>query len=358
MLTIAPFVSRTLRKFGVDANYRRSAAKSWQIEPACETSCLPTLYDEHDIDRVTGVPTHTSLRYQIGRITRRKTAHPPRHAHLLRDVVMVDGHLFKWKMVQPLADRPLPGVSWRQQREIGCGTLACTEFGNRFFGHWLCDDVPLALSAAGMGEAYGHVGRENRLSPHQTAYTETLCPRVELLDNAVFRELVIFEHAPESHHQRARYDELRRRLCAGRRRRPDHPGVMILRGRSGQRRVLVNEHAVAELAARRGFTVIDAMSASADELVDACMDARILLGIEGSHLAHGFLPLHPGGAVFTLQPPFKFDHFWKERCDCVGAHYAFVVGTTVDEIDFEVDLDKVSRMLDRLEKLVASALVC
>ena len=196
MFTITPLLARTLRKLGWHANYRSAAVRKWMLEPASTTVNVPAFYDERELAKVNGVPPHTSHAYQLERLTREVTHCPPVHAHLLRDVVMVDGHLFRWNMVQPLADHGLPGISTAPLPDIDTGVLASTEYGNRFFGHWLLDDMPLAMAARELGDAYGHLGRDNRPSPHQADYAQMFRPDVRYLRNARFRELIIIDEMP------------------------------------------------------------------------------------------------------------------------------------------------------------------
>lgn len=349
MLTVKPFISRALRRLGFDTHYRRRATRSWEFEPACESERYAAIFDEADLQRVTSTAPHTTLGYQLEQLRPGRYYHPARRVHLFRNAVMVDGHIFTMSMVHPIAHRPLPGVVARAAEEVRSAALGTSEYGNKYFGHWFCDDVPMTLTARQFGDVYGHVNSDNRLIGHQGRYAELFDWRIRLVENAFFRELMIIDWSPMTPRQNDRFSQMRTRLgfdAAA----PTHPGVMLLRHRSGQERVLDNEADIAEVARSRGFRVLDPLASPVDELVAACANARVVMGVEGSQLAHGFLPMiAPGGTLLTFQPPFKFDHFWKGRCDCIGARYAFVVGAQTAEAGFRVDVDQVQRMLDRLQ---------
>lgn len=350
MRTIRPFLSRTRRRLGFDADYRTHASRSQEIEPACESERFEAIFDEDDLLKVTSTASHTTLRYQIEQLRAGRYRHPRRCVHLLKNVVMVDGHLFTMRMVHPMAHAPLPSFSSEPLEEVSVGALGTSEYGNKYFGHWLLDDVPMTSTARQFGDVYGHVNSDNRLEGHQADYAGRLEWDIRLVRNVLFRELHILDWSPMTPRQSSRYDELRRRLHPKKPHVVPKPGVMLLRGSSGQHRILVNENAIADVARARGFQVLDPMISSVSELVDACADAALIIGVEGSQLAHGFLPmLHPGATLLTLQPPFKFDHFWKSRCDCVGARYAFIVGTQTGNTSFRIETTRVERMLDRLQ---------
>lgn len=343
MVSLTPLISRILRKFGRNTTYQQAAVRSWKVESKSETLNRPAIYDPTDLYKVTGVTVGSTYDYQLDRLTRSVTEHPPVYAHLLRDVLMVDGSLFKWNMVHHLADRTMPKIAFQPRLEVKSAALASTYLGNRYFGHWLLDDLPLSLLATEYGPLFGHLGKNNNASAHQLDYIALLEQGVRYVESALFREIVIFDDITESPRKAARYLDLKGQLkkTAG----SYNPGVMLLRGASGQRRVLVNENEVARRVTARGFRVIDPMTSKPSELITACQDARVLIGNEGSQLAHAFLPMDHTGTIFTLQPPFKFDNFWRDRSDCVGGRYALMIGNEV-EGGFKVDLNRLDRMLD------------
>src|SRR5688572_9826305 len=223
MITAMPLVSRAMRKLGMTIDFRASAARSWIVEPAAETRDPPAIYDEADIAKVTGVPVNTTFAYQMDRLTRTTIRHPPVHAWLLRDVHMLNGHLFKWKMVQALADRPMPVISTVPTLEVASAALATTDLGNTYFGHWLTDDLPLELLARRHGAPYGHVGSDNTLTPHQAEYARRVGYDVSLVHHVIFRELLMFDDVPETPAKGARYGQLRSKLLAGSVEPESHP---------------------------------------------------------------------------------------------------------------------------------------
>lgn len=350
MLTFKPFISRTLRRLGFDTHYTQRAVRSWELEPACESERPAAIFEEDDLKRVTSAAPHTTLELQFDQLRVGRYRHPARLAHLFRNVMMVDGHFFTARLVHPMAYRPLPGVSTNSLPEIASGVLGTSEYGNKYFGHWFCDDVPMSRTASQFGAVYGHVNSDNRLIGHQRDYANFFDWKIQLVENAHFRELTILDWSPMTPRHCERLIDMRLRLPVDRT-RLSNPGVMLLRHTSGQQRVLDNESEIADIARARGFQVLDPMTSSVAQLVEACSNAQVLMGVEGSHLAHGFLPLAPSGTLLTFQPPFKFDHFWKGRCDCIGARYAFIVGLQTSQAGFTIEPDRVRRMLDRLEAM-------
>lgn len=161
-----------------------------------------------------------------------------------------------------------------------------------------------------------------------------------------FREIVVFDDVGQNGSKRARFRELGPKLRRHVEPRPSHPGVFIVRGETGSRRVLRNESDVAEqLRARRGFTVIDPVKVGVPEIVKACAGARVVAGVEGSGLMHGIVHLTEGAGVLILQPPGRFSAIYKDLTDRDEQQFGFVVGTPKGD-DFVIDPEEVERTLD------------
>lgn len=127
-----------------------------------------------------------------------------------------------------------------------------------------------------------------------------------------------------------------------------HPGVFILRRNSGKSRVMLNEIEIAEqLSNKYGFKIVDVTKHCVSEIMSACVGAKIIIGIEGSHLMHGLMVLQPGASVLTFQPPNRFCGVLKITTDMEDIHYGFVVGIPKED-DFYINLEEVERTIDLL----------
>ena len=78
---------------------------------------------------------------------------------------------------------------------------------------------------------------------------------------------------------------------------------------------------------RRGFRIIDPAKSDVATIVAACAGARVVVGIEGSHLIHGVNLLPLGGSLLVLQPPNRLLCFFKYLTDRDHQNFGFVVGT-------------------------------
>jgi hypothetical protein len=228
---------------------------------------------------------------------------------------------------------------------VTSGAIYESWVGNRWFGTWLLDDC-LAYRLA---ERFGQpVTTARAACGHAFEYELRLGMAPRRLERARFDELIVFRDFFNTADRKARADDFRRRLVGS---APPavHPGVFLLRGQRGTRRVLANERALAEQLARtRGLRLLDPESSSVAEIVAACAGARVVAGVEGSQLVHGLMLMPPAATLLVLQPPDRVASVLKSATDRQGQRFAFVVGIG-DQSAFRVDPGEVLRTLDLAE---------
>lgn len=325
------------------------ATRTWQLAPAIEAVPPPAVFLPGQLERITGWAfgdEHPGHELVGGRTV----THAPTLAHELHDAWLIDGVLYKGAAVSHLSPRQGRVPHLHVRAELERAALCCSPAGNRWFGQWLMDDCPLHPLAQGHGPPL-----TTTLHPgsHAAEYERWLGLRPVRLRSAWLRRLVLFTDVGQNRDKHRRFramcDALRSRLEREQGHAvEEHPGVFLLRGRAGERRVLRGERALAErLRARRGLRILDPMQADVPTIVRTCAGARVVVGVEGSALMHGILALRPGGAVLTLQPPGRFVWIYKHLCDRDGQRFGFVVGHP-EGTDFHVDADEVERTLDLL----------
>lgn len=316
------------------------AVKSWEIAPAEISASAPAYFLPEQLERVAGwkfADEHPGRAMQGGKVT-----HGATRGFLLRDVWLIDGSLYKHDARSFLSPRSSWLPPFRVECEIDRGALYCSALGNKYFGSWLADDCLTYPLARDEGVP---ITIEKTMTPHARTYEEWLGMSPLRLRNAFFRELVIFDDIGQNRNKSQRFRSLSDRLLSRVEVTP-HPGVFILRRRSGELRPLQNELELAEhLRDTRGFRILDPESQDVPNIVATCAGARTLIGIEGSQLIHGFLVLQPGASVLTLQPPDRFVTVYKDRADRERQHFGFVVGQTNGN-GFRIDGDEVERTLD------------
>jgi capsular polysaccharide biosynthesis protein len=350
MYRLAPLTSRLRRRLGLPNDFRVSHSRSWQISPGGTTQVRAALYDPLDLNRISGVFPGNTIAGQIALVQAGERQHGACVAYELRNAVLTRGHLFNHATTHRLALSPLPLLAGRVVRRISEAVLASTHYGIKYFGHWMTDDLPLTLAAQDIGHA---VSALTRPTDHQRQYLALLGIEVPVVEAALFDRIVVLDDVGQNAYKRDRLVTLRE-LVRAQVQPAHHRGVMLLRGTSGERRLLLNESDVAQAMRTRGYVVLDPRQCTAAELARACLDTPIVLGVEGSQLVHGLMVMAPHGTLVELQPPARFNVTFKDRCDVEGMRYAFVVGHGQGEA-FSIDIGALNRLLDRIESEQRSA---
>jgi hypothetical protein len=318
-----------------------AAVRTWQIAPSYVQFAPRAFFLPNQLERITGwafCDGHPGREMEGDR----RVEHAPTRGVLLENAWLLDGVLYKGGACSHLKRRSRRFPRLVAEREIGRAAVMCTAGGNQYFGTWLMDDCPRYALAMAEGEP---VTTDQPPSDHMRQYESWLEMKPTRTGAAFLHEAVIFSDAGQNRdkHRRSRAitDKLRARVDT-----TPHPGVFVVRGAHGQRRLLRNETELAErMRDRHGFRILDPMHSDVPTIVAACAGARIAIGIEGSALVHAVQVLEPGAGVLTLQPPMRFCPLLKHVTDRDDQHFAFVVGKVEGE-DFRIDPEELDRTLD------------
>nr|WP_314262178.1 glycosyltransferase family 61 protein [uncultured Devosia sp.] len=269
----------------------------------------------------------------------------PTIAARFRDVLLSDGVLYKDSASYHLArrSRRIPPLGRPPRMETGA--IYDSWVGVRYFGNWLMDDCETYRLAEATGKPVTiHAGAPG----HRQEYEKRLAIAPIRTSFAHFDELILFQDLANNSGKKARAADRRRRLLDSIPPASPHPGVFLMRGQTGDPRLLVNEQRLAEdLAARYGIQIVHIMEHSVESLVRACAGARLLIGVEGSQLVHALAVMPPGGTMLVLMPPDRVTAAMKLMTDRLDLNFAMVIGSGTTG-GFEINPNEIDATLDLL----------
>jgi len=325
------------------ASYKQCSESSWIVSPEEKAISPKAIFDPKDLDKIVNVQNETSIDRERERIFGGETAHAPTIAYQLKDIKASNGNLYKGNMKYGLrSDRDKFFVD-SPFEEIPSGCLACSAMGSKYFGHWMRDDIPKYLASKEIALPLSYMGQ---MTDHQKDYSSLFGITPENYLSGHITELTILEDYGQNSSKRDRYELLRSKIKNKFQSSPKS-GVMILRGSSGEKRGLINEAEVIDFLKRNNFDIVDPERHSVEEIISKCR-VDILIGVEGSQLAHFNYAGNDNGAIITLQPPNRFNNVYKDYADCVEMTYGFVVGNIGKSGGFTIDIS-------RLEKIISLA---
>lgn len=343
MHSLRPIHNRLRRLFGLgQADFFDTAVERWEICPAEVVEITPGIWLPDQIDHIarTEFGALPDILAQMQGDPAERT--PPTMGYRFRDVDFVDGVLHALGGERHLRQRRHSGLTYARPRESLSGALYESWIGNRWFGNWLLNDCLAYRLAEAVGAPATSAPRRGG---HIARYEELLDMTPRRIGDAHFDELILFDDLHNNSHRRARAQENRARILKDRALKP-LPGVFIFRGASGDARILENEAEIAErLEAEYGFRTLYIDRHDADQMAEAAGAARLVVGVEGSQLAHGVIAMAPGGTVLTLQPADRVTTSLKLLTDCWQQRYAMVVGEGTAG-GYRVEWDQIRRTLD------------
>jgi len=349
-MSLVPLTSLVLRRV-----LRRSAtlagvsAKSWTLCDAEASTVPPAIYLPGSLERVSGVMSDTTLPSELRRIHGGQVEHGATVVHAVRRARLIRGSLYAGAWKHPLLERSRRAAPKKALCGERTGALACSLYGNIYFGHWLRCDLTLALAAETLGKPVLVARAPYR---HEPGYRRLLDLEMPTWSAGSFEQLLVLEDFAQNSFKRRRYQELRARL---RSRLGEGQGGMVYlrRGVLGSReqRSLLNGPEVERFLISQGARIIDPDNMPADEIVRGIMGARLVFSTEGSHLGHAIYAVADDATLCAFQPPTRFNNVYKDYTDCLGMRYAFVIGRPGDG-GFVIDMDDIARTLDLLSKQV------
>ena len=311
------------------------------IFPEETVTYLPPVYLDGQIERVIGSPQ------EVESATKLTGYHAPTIAYHLREVALVDGSVYSGtlKFFVGHFKAPIPV----EPVDLDRAALASTFYGVKYFGHWLRDDCthwllaneidlpPLCLpSPTGL-----HV--EGYKSLFEQSWTPTFRARV--------KHLTIFGDHDQNGLRRQRYERLRNIIAAHFMRNNRRSLVYLKRGNDGTPRRIQNEAEIIDTLTRSGFTVLDTASTPLEELLGTLVDARLVVSLEGSHIAHCVCSIPNDSGLLVLQPPDRFGASHRLWTNCLGIRSGFVVGRK-SGAGYHFDMIEIRRTIDLLERAV------
>lgn len=349
MLTNAAYLGWGWRRLlhGRGATLSEVAIESWEVSPAQETDGRPAVFPDGALDRIRGLSPWRDWQVEKALIDGATAHHHPTRAFVLTDAVIAGPYVYcgAWKerIGAEAPSHGSPALPTRQ--EIEDAHLATTWTGADFFGNFLLDSFPLEMIP---GDAETRIGAPGKPYRHEGGYRDLLgLPQPWMPGHARIRHLTVYSDFAQNPFKESRYRQLRDRLSRRLGGQVSRPGVFLARGDDGVPRRLVNEAALCETLAARGFEIVVPSRAEPEEISRKIMGARIVIAVEGSHLSHAIYSMADNGAFLVIQPPDRFAMPYKEFADRMGMRFGFVVAEPADG-GFAADTDEILAMVDRL----------
>jgi len=330
------------------------AQRTEEISPAIRMRALRPYFDRAHLSRIGAARNFSAEQVISEHLLRQHIDFPPVRVHWVKDAWIINGSVFvrgarRIELRNVLQKRALlERYSLRPRgprQDMESAVLVSTSAGSTWFGHWLEDEVPLHM----LGRTYGEpVALAREEYSHEAGYLKAFqLPHGKRVREARFGELIVVDEFAQNPNKTARYHTLRERLGRfpqGAKR------VYLSRGLSGTPRRLINEQRLCERLSKEGFEILDVGKAAFETIVAVCRGAAIVIGIEGSHLAHALFMMKDYGTMLILNPPNQVHTTVADIAVFCRLHAGMFVCEPAgsDRTGFVADEDEVLRFLHDL----------
>ena len=346
-----PYLRFVKRLFSGPGSLETIAYEKEILCPEESATIPPAVFLPGQLERVTqwgeDLWFETSSSEQVAQAISTTVTYAPTIAYHIKDAVLFDGSVYAGRFRYPLhpnADKSIFASTMHAPEHVGDGALASTFLGTRFFGHWLSEDCTKYLLAEGAARVVCA-----RRSPYQHQQEYQSCLRQDWtgIDRARIDHLTIYQDFGQNSHKRKRYDVLRERLgsCVPAKGRGD--GVYLKRGGTGVTRQIQNEDEIVDSLTKRGFAVVDVASDNLEHIVGTLLNAKVVVSMEGSHIAHCIYSVPKDSALLVLQPPDRFAAAHRSWSAPMGIRFGFVVGSR-SEAGYSFSVAEILRTVDLL----------
>jgi hypothetical protein len=352
-LSFTPLTSRIRQRLPGARPLHERACESVLVCEADEQPMRQAVFPPGEIERITGVHEFSAgLEDEIRLTVSDRVHHTATWAWRLRDVCVAPGVLCDHHSYRRLTFGAVPARPCIVDEVTETVAFCSTDAGNDYFAHALLDDATTAL----LGATYGAVlfgGGRMPPTPQVRDYLAWFNVDHRYTRPAHLHDAWIFTDHAQNNGRRKRLAALRRRLTESFGIPSAVAPAYIRRGRSGAPRTLANEAEIEAALDRRGFRIVDPEHESTESICRKLQGAPLIVGVEGSQLAHGVLNLAAGGGLLCIQPAARFNAVYRSFTNSVDLHWGFVVAEgTADR--FELNLERliavIERMLGQIEK--------
>jgi len=336
-----------LRKLGLAADIDAASVKREVIFPARMFNCKPAIFLDGQLEKIRRVAFGRPIPGEVEQIRGGMKELEPVTRISVNDAFVTPKYLYAGTRRKIFSIHQTPGRLLRNYPEIARGAMVSSYLGCNYFGHWLRDDCATYEMLRDNGNLIKMTTPDwPEIPDYAHRFAQNWTPSAPVF----CRRLSIYRDTGQNPHKAARLRHLRTKLRHSARSSGLHDMIYLMRGVGSSARVLHNEDAVATMLQRAGFYIHEAESGLAG-LESAGLDARVMVGVEGSQLSHSLYMLKDKGGLLVLQPPNRVFNSHLDWCRQLGMEYAFVVGEPRGD-GFSIDTESLARTLDLLDHML------
>lgn len=322
------------------------------IEERREIEVSQPIYLTDDLDRIIGSPFGITIQQEIDELSAQTYSSGPFYQYQLENILLLKNRIYFDKyeyMLNPL-EKAKRFYNSKDMISYSEAAFSSMRISTVFFGHWLHEELMLIDYLQGRGD----IVTTSPMTPQKEEIKGLFNLQFNATPYAHIRSANMFEgwqHSSIYVEVLKKYKE-KISFFSSDKKKINRPSVVYLkRGESAAKRNLTNENELLDsLSKDYDIKAYVAESTPIKQLYSEIYSADIILGVEGSQLAHGIIAGKPGAVLVCIQPPARFYNPFKNYCSDANIKYAFFVAEPDEKNDsFWINTERLKYFMNKVE---------
>lgn len=322
------------------------ASKKIPIHPSESSYQEPAICLKNQEDKITGVHVESSKELELQRLRGGRIVHSATSAWVINSAIIKKRGVYKNGFHLGFDHvGTFENVSYCHGDEAPY-VLTSSYTGLKYFGHWLCDDVPAYMLAETLGTPISLPSFPG--ARDKAFYTRVFEQNWNRLFLGGVKEILILDDIGLNANKLNRYLSLRSKLKEKYQPKLSSGYVYIRRGNTGVHaslRVIVNEEQLIESLKEDGFAIVDITKDTTQEMIECLLDAKLVVSLDGSHSFHALYAMSTSGGWIVIQPPDYFTAMTAGVISPLGIKYGYFVAERTNG-GLYVSIDELRRTID------------
>lgn len=323
-------------------------------ERVIETA-LP-IYLKEDLDKVTKSPFGITLKQEFNELIRTTYTSGPFYHYQLKNILLLKNRIYfdKYEYLLNPLEKPVRIYNSKKVVNYSNAAFSSMRISTVFFGHWLHEELMLIDYL----QPKKNIVTTSLMTPQKEEIKELFNLKFDVSPFAYINIADMYEgwqHSSIYVDVLKKYKEKISLITFKGQENPHRYSVVYLkRGPSGVTRQIANESDLLDFLSKNyDVTSYIAETTPIKELYAAIFNADLIIGVEGSQLAHAIVAGRTGAVLICIQPPFRFYNPFKNYCADAGLKYSIFVGEQSDNNNiFNVDIQRFKYLLNKVENQI------
>lgn len=328
------------------AGYQPLESTAVQVETLCameHTERPKRLYLADDLEKIVAVQPGTTFENEMLRLKGGKAEHQATTRYTYKNVLAYpNGFSLFHHSYYRYGELNHNAMLTQNVKQLSTASFCLYPVSMMHFAHWVHEACPTSMLAK-EGDAIILPSRPNW--PHTRQYASLFEVGIEPGELFFVENFHAYEDYSQNSSKVARY-KLMRQMIQDKITAQGNRFIYLARGRTGEKRDLANEAQLIEFLQTIGFVVVEPEKLTVQQIMEKCLNAEMVVSMEGSQLTHAAFSLKQNGVILALVPADRFINLYADYADSMELRYAMLLVEGSQAEGYVVNIDRLRSIID------------